>query len=158
MRIVLDTNVLVSALIAGEGPPGRLLAAVKRGDCTLVTSDYQIEELRRVLDRDRLKPYIRPVEARDLLQSLESVSVVVTELPDVDLSPDPKDNSILFAVGRISGAGNITSQFDRRPCHWIGFGSGRPLSLAFSGKDVQHFKFFARIAEWNLYAFGSIIV
>ncbi len=95
MRIVLDTNVLVSALIAGEGPPGRLLAAVKRGDCTLVTSLYQIEELRRVLDRDRLKPYIRPVEARDLLQSLESVSVVVTELPEVNLSPDPKDNPIL---------------------------------------------------------------
>ena len=94
MRIVLDTNVLVSALIAREGPPGRLLSAVKRGDCTLVTSVYQIEELRKVLGRDRLKPYIRSAEADDLLHGLESVGVVVAELPEMDLSPDPKDNPI----------------------------------------------------------------
>ena len=37
------------------------------------------------------------MEARDLLQSLESVSAVVTELPEVNLSPDPKDNPILAA-------------------------------------------------------------
>ena len=37
------------------------------------------------------------MEARDLLQSLESISAVVTELPEVDLSPDPKDNPNLAA-------------------------------------------------------------
>ena len=57
--------VFVSALIAREGPPGRLLSAVKHGDCTLVTSVYQVEELKKVLGRDRLKPYIRPTEADD---------------------------------------------------------------------------------------------
>ncbi len=39
MRIVLDTNVLVSALISRDGPLGRVLAAVRREGLTLVTSD-----------------------------------------------------------------------------------------------------------------------
>ena len=53
MRIVLDINVIVSALITRGGQPDRLLDAVKRGDCTLITSAYQIEELKEVLGRDR---------------------------------------------------------------------------------------------------------
>ena len=112
MRIVLDTNVLVSALIAREGPPGRLLSAVKRGDCTLVTSVCQIEELRKVLGRDRLKPYIRSAEADDLLHGLESVGVVVAELPEMDLSPDPKDNPIL-ATG-LAGQADLIVSGDKR--------------------------------------------
>ena len=112
MRIVLDTNVLASALIAREGPPGRLLSAVKRGDCTLVTSVYQIEELRKILGRDRLKPYIRSAEADDLLHGLESVGVVVAELPEMDLSPDPKDNPIL-ATG-LAGQADLIVSGDKR--------------------------------------------
>ena len=112
MRIVLDTNVLVSALIAREGPPGRLLPAVKRGDCTLVTSVYQIEVLRKVLGRDRLKPYIRSAEADDLLHGLESVGVVVAELPEMDLSPDPKDNPILATA--LAGQADLIVSGDKR--------------------------------------------
>ena len=51
MRIVLDTNILVSALISQAGPPGQVLAEVKRGRLTLITSVAQIAELRRVLGR-----------------------------------------------------------------------------------------------------------
>ena len=112
MRIVLDTNVFVSALIAAEGPPGRLLAAVKRGDCTLVTSTYQIQELRKVLGRDRLKPYLRSTEADDLLHGLEAVGVVVADLPEMDLSPDPKDNPIL-ATG-LSGQADLIVSGDKK--------------------------------------------
>ena len=108
----MTPNVFVSALIAREGPPGRLLSAVKRGDCTLVTSVYQIEELRKVLGRDRLKPYIRSAEADDLLHGLESVSVVVAELPEMDLSPDPKDNPIL-ATG-LAGQADLIVSGDKR--------------------------------------------
>ena len=53
MRIVLDTNVLVSALISPAGPPGRVLAAIKREHrLTPVTSTAQLSELRTVLRRE----------------------------------------------------------------------------------------------------------
>ena len=92
MRIVLDTNILVSALISGEGAPGQVLAAVKSLGITLITSRFQVDELRDVLARDRLQPYIRREEADDLRYHLEAVAVVVAELPEVSLSPDPDDS------------------------------------------------------------------
>ena len=86
VRIVLDTNILVSALIHGDGPPGRVLAAVKHGGVTLVTSAAQLRELRAVLRRERLSPYIRREEADDLIRNLEAVGeVVTTDLPHVIL-------------------------------------------------------------------------
>ena len=55
MRIVLDTNILVSALLAPNGPPGRLLAAVKRGgDKGHVLALGQVEGIPIVTARDAL--------------------------------------------------------------------------------------------------------
>ena len=70
------------------------------------------EEVRKVLDRDRLKPYIRSAEADDLLHGLESVGVVVAELPEIDLSPDPKDNPILAAG--LAGRADLIVSGDKR--------------------------------------------
>ena len=84
MRVVLDANVLVSALISGAGPPGQLLSAVKRGDLALVTSGYQIEELREVLGSEKLRPHIKPEEARDLIDNLETIGSLIHELPECE--------------------------------------------------------------------------
>ncbi|MYF00248.1 MAG: putative toxin-antitoxin system toxin component, PIN family [Gammaproteobacteria bacterium] len=111
MRVVLDTNVLVSALISSSGPPGQLLSAVKRGDMTLVTSEYQLEELRKVLARERLRPYIKPEEAQDLIGNLETVGTLIFELPECRLSPDPADNPILATA--IAGNANLIVSGDK---------------------------------------------
>ncbi|MDN5863380.1 MAG: putative toxin-antitoxin system toxin component, PIN family [Salinisphaera sp.] len=95
MRVVLDTNILVSALISRSGPPGQLLALVQQRRATLVTSSAQLDELRDVLARDRLKPYINAGDAQDLLATLDAVAQLATELPKVSASPDPDDNAIL---------------------------------------------------------------
>ena len=58
-----------------------MLAAVKSLGTTLITSQFRIDELRDVLARDRLQPYIHREEAEDLLYHLEAVAVVVAELP-----------------------------------------------------------------------------
>lgn len=133
MRIVLDTNVLVSALISREGPPGRLLAAVKRTDLTLVTSTYQLEEQREVLGRDHLKPYIRPAEAGDLLYNLESVGIVVTDLPQIDLSPDPKDNPIL-ATG-IAGQAELIVSGDKNDM--LALGQAEDIPIITPGEAIE---------------------
>ena len=125
MRIVLDTNVLVSAVISRDGPPGRLLAAARRGHFVLVTSTYQIGELRAVLGRDSLKPYILPAEADDLLYNLDSFAVVVDRLPAVDLSPDPKDNPIL-ATG-VAGQADLVVSGDKSHLLILGHVEGIPI-------------------------------
>ena len=66
-----------------------MLAAVRRERLTLVTSEAQLAELRTVLSRERLRPYVRPGEAEDLIGNLEGIGEVVTDLPEVDASPRP---------------------------------------------------------------------
>ena len=128
MRIVLDTNIFVSALISGEGPPGQVLGAIKRERITLVTSMFQLEELRSVLARDRLKRYIRSEEADDLLYHLESVGTVVSELPEVRLSPDPKDDPILATA--IAGEAELIVSGDRGDMLALGQIEGIPIVSA----------------------------
>ena len=127
MRIVLDTDVLVSALISGEGPPGHVLAAVKSPGVTLITSRFQIDELRDVLTRDRLQPYIRREEADDLLYHLEAVAVVA-ELPEVSLPAEPDDNSILATA--IAGDADLIVSGDRGGMRAVGSAGGIPIVTA----------------------------
>ena len=133
MRIVLDTNILVSALLTPNGPPGRLLAAVKRGDLTLVTSDAQIDELRNVLGRDRLSACIRPREAAALLDNLSAVGVVATDLPVVDAAHDPDDNLILAAA--IVGRADLIVSGDKGHMLALGQVEGIPVVTARDALD-----------------------
>jgi len=48
IRAVLDTNVLISAIIA-DGVPSQLVASARRGEFAAVCSPYIIDELRRVM-------------------------------------------------------------------------------------------------------------
>jgi len=49
MRIVLDTNVLLSGLMAPKGTPGKIVAAWRGAHFDLVLSEPMLEEIRRVL-------------------------------------------------------------------------------------------------------------
>ena len=122
---MLDTNILVSALISGDGPPGRVLASIKQEGLTLVTSAVQLDELRNVLGRERLRPWIRPEEAQDLIRNLEAVGEVVTDLPDVNASPDPDDNPILAAA--IAGRADLIVSGDKK--HMLALGSIRGIPI-----------------------------
>lgn len=48
MKVVLDTNVLISALISPHNPPDLILQSWLAGDFELLTSEDQLEEIRRV--------------------------------------------------------------------------------------------------------------
>ena len=135
MRIVLDTNIFVSAFIHGGGPPGRVLAAVKHEGVTLVTSAAQLLELRNVVSREHLRPYIRREEAEDLIRNLEAVSEVVTAaLPSVNVSPDPDDNLILGPA--IAGRADMIVSGDKK--HMLSLGghvNGIPIVTAADAAD-----------------------
>lgn len=58
MRVVLDTNVFVIALITRGTPPDRLYQAWNRNRIELVTSAAQINEIIDVLARPRLQKWV----------------------------------------------------------------------------------------------------
>ena len=125
---MLDTNVLISALISRDGPPGRILASIKQEGLTLITSAAQLDELRNVLGRERLRPWIRPEEAQDLIRNLEAVGEVVTDLPDVNASPDPDDNPILATA--IAGKADLIVSGDKKHMLALGHIRGIPIVTA----------------------------
>lgn len=95
MRVVLDTNILVSALISGSGTPARLVGAWLDERFTLVSHALQLEELRDVTRRSALRPLIRPAAAGYLVNRIVLKADMPGSLPPVERSPDPGDDFLL---------------------------------------------------------------
>ncbi|MFO0773653.1 MAG: putative toxin-antitoxin system toxin component, PIN family [Nitrospiraceae bacterium] len=86
MRVVVDTNIFVSGLIASSGPPATIVDAVLRGTLTAVFSEETLSELTEVLRRPRFSRYFT---ARAL--DLESVIADISQLIElVETRPSNK--------------------------------------------------------------------
>ncbi len=95
MRVVLDTNLLLSALISSGSVPDQVYRAWEDGVFDLLTSEWQLEELRRASRYPKLRRYIKPHEAEVMVGGLRLGALVLAELPEVDVAPDPDDNPLL---------------------------------------------------------------
>ena len=98
MRIALDTNILVSALITRGTPPDLLYRAWLRGEVELVTSAAQIDEVADVLARPRMRRFVDPEEAAQMVAAIRRGATVLGDVPVPRRSPDPKDDAILAAA------------------------------------------------------------
>ena len=95
LRVVLDTNVLVSGLAYPGSTPGRIVNAWREGGLEVVLSRYILDELVRVLPRlQRLD--LTAAEIRDLADSLMFLADVVEPAtsPEARLR-DPADLPVL---------------------------------------------------------------
>ena len=128
VRVVLDTNVLIAALITKGTPPDRLYQAWLRGEIELVTSVAQIAELAAVLARPRLQKYLDADEAAAIIENVDTRAVILHDLPSVDLSPDPKDNPILAAA--IAGNADLIVSGDKTHLLELGAAVGIPIVSA----------------------------
>ena len=90
MRLVLDTNVIISALLF-DGLPEKLLLSTLGGLHELVLSSYIIAETSRILE-DKFE--VQPTNIK-LLQQLLYESQIVYFEPFLDLVADEPDNRIL---------------------------------------------------------------
>lgn len=108
MRIVLDTNIIISGLLSETGPPGMLLKLWLEGKYELLISKAQLNELSRVFEYKKIRERIPSDQAADFLGQLSSLAIVTDPLLNINLSPDPDDNAIL-AVAIESQADFIVS-------------------------------------------------
>lgn len=103
IRLILDTNVLIAALITRDTPPDALYRAWRDGSFTLVTSELQLEEFRAVTRRESVRLRLHPAEAGRMVNDLRSLAVLAEPLERLDISPDPYDN-FLLAMAQASRA------------------------------------------------------
>ena len=128
MRLVLDTNILVGALITKGTPPDRLYQAWLRGDIELVTSTAQIAEIADVLARPSLHKFLDADEAEVIVHNIGARALILDEPPEVNLSPDSTDNPILAAA--IAGKANLIVSGDKRHMLALGKVKGIPVVTA----------------------------
>ena len=95
MRVVLDTNVLVSALLAETSLPAHLLALWRQGHFILVSSDLQLQELTQVTRYPKIRVRLTPALAGRLINDVRESALLVESFPLVEVSPDPYDNYLL---------------------------------------------------------------
>ena len=128
MRVILDTNILIGALITKGTPPDRLYRAWLRGELELVTSAAQLAELANVLARPRLQKFLDADEASAIVENVGIRAVILEDPPGVELSPDPKDNPILAAA--IAGRVDLIVSGDKKHMLALGDVEGIPVVTA----------------------------
>ena len=110
MRVVLDTNVLLSGLVYPKSPPGRIIAAWQ-GSLDVVLSNFILDELRRVLPRLSHRHALRTEEINELVDILSFQAEVVESInvPN-EACQDPNDLAVigtLLAATQGAGAANL---------------------------------------------------
>jgi putative PIN family toxin of toxin-antitoxin system len=95
MRVVLDTNILVSSLLVQLGHPATIYRAWQEGYFTLLVCPEQLDELRATLRKPAIAARIKPYKAGRLVNELKDLAETVGALPRVERSPDPTDDFLL---------------------------------------------------------------
>lgn len=103
MRVVIDTNVLISGLLSSNGAPSRILDAWQAGRFELVASDALVDEFKRVCAYPKLAPYLTSADVGNLINRLRAAECWLSDLPRVQLSEDA-DDDFLLAMAQASGA------------------------------------------------------
>lgn len=91
--VVLDTNVVVSALLKADSPPARLLAAALRGGLRISFDARILTEYRDVLLRPKFG--VNPTHVDLVLEALERDGIAVAASTWELSLPDPDDRKFL---------------------------------------------------------------
>lgn len=102
MRTVLDSNILLSALISPHGPPHRIYQAWREHRLDLVTCPTQLDEIRRASRYPKFRTILQPHRVGALVNALHALALPDPPLGGHELD-DPNDVWML-ALAQASGA------------------------------------------------------
>ena len=102
LRVVLDANLFISALIRPEGPPGRvvLLLSVDPPPFKLVLSQALADEIHAVLKYPHVRKCLRAadIDPNDWFNNYELLADFVEPASVNGIAPDPDDDKVLAAA------------------------------------------------------------
>jgi predicted nucleic acid-binding protein len=94
MRVVLDSNILFSALISPHGPPHRIHEAWRATRFALVTCSLQLEEIRRASRYPQFRDVLRAHRVGRMVNDLQGALPIDGLSPDYEAA-DPHDSWLL---------------------------------------------------------------
>jgi predicted nucleic acid-binding protein len=112
MRIVADTNVLVSGVLSAGGPPGWIVEAFLSGELDLAFDGWIRLEYEDVLRRRELG--LKADRVAELLAGIDRFGFEVTAPPWPGVLPDPDDAHFL-AVAHLLDCTLVTGNLKHYP-------------------------------------------
>lgn len=111
MRVVLDTNVLLSSLISPHGISDKIYRAWRAAKFDLVTSIIQLEELRRASRYPKFKAVLQPTRVGAMINNLQH-AIILDHLNVKEEADDPAD-AFLISMS-IAGEAHYLVTGDKR--------------------------------------------
>lgn len=98
MIVVLDTNLIISALLSPQGTPSKIFERWEEGEFDVAVSNPLQDELERALGYERIKKYFRGTDfnLNIFIKHLQETAILVK--PQIRLeviTNDPEDNRLL---------------------------------------------------------------
>ena len=111
MRVVLDTNQHVSAIIRPNGHPAQIVKLWRIGLIELAISPFILEEFEAVVHRPRIqeKYNLSDADITEYLEVLKTFAVIVPGTITVNAVPDDPDDDIIIACAIEAEADMIIS-------------------------------------------------
>jgi len=101
MKIVLDSNLLLSGLAGPNSTPGRIISAWGNHSFDIVTSEFQLAEIARVMAYPKVRKLLQwdEVEVQTFIRQL-CLRVEIADISDIDaqVPTDPDDSPILATL------------------------------------------------------------
>lgn len=95
MKAVIDTNIIISALIASRSLPAAILDLWRKERFSMLTCAEHLEELRRATRYPRVRSRVQPAVAGRLVNEVGKLGIFVEKLLIVERSRDHWDNYLL---------------------------------------------------------------
>ncbi len=96
MRVVLDTNILFSALISPYGTPDVIYRAWRSARFEVVTSQVQLDEIRRASRYPKFQAVLQSAKVGAMVNNLQRA--VVLEHLTIAVEADDPDDAFLLAM------------------------------------------------------------
>jgi hypothetical protein len=125
--VVLDTNVLINALLSAEGPPAQVIDLWDAGAFDVAVSAPLLDELKRVLRYKRVRKYLEmtSVEVDSLIKQWSSTAVYIDSEMRLDVVEDDPDVNRVLECAVAAEAEYIVSGDD----HLLDLGEYRGIEV-----------------------------
>lgn len=110
MKVVLDTNVIVSALLKPRSHPARIFRLILQGDLQIIVNEHILAEYFEVLSRPKFDLEISKVEV--ILELIRKKGIIAPSVPQTFNLPDSSDEPFLEAALALHTAGGSSTGAD----------------------------------------------
>ncbi len=110
MRIVLDTNVVISAFLSPSGPPAQIVDAWQRREFMVIVSQAVIAEYQRALEYDHIRKRHRMTNEQldELISGFHERGTLVALDETINIVRDPNDNHLIECAVAESATYNVS--------------------------------------------------